>query len=111
MLNTGGAQDKLNAFSNDVDAIYLSSAHFGNVEYSVGKWLIGSRSSGDIAPVEGKEGYYLLCYADLSPYTVWEWQAIKALQEGEYAAWLADEPVKTRKVPKLPEAAMTRSTQ
>ena len=112
VLNTGGTQDKLNAFSNDADAIYLSSAHLGNVEYSVGKWLSsGSHSPGKIAPVEGKDGYYLLCYVDLSPYMVWEWQAIKALQEADYAAWLADEPVKTRKVPKLPEAAMTRSTQ
>ena len=101
----------LAAYENEPSAVYLPAAHRGNVEYSVGNWLYGSRSAGDTVIAEGKDGYYLLCYADLSPYTVWEWQAIKALQEADYAAWLADEPVKTRKVPKLPEAAMTRSTQ
>lgn len=101
----------LAAYENEPTATHLPAAHRGNVELSVGNWLRGARSAGDTMIAEGKEGYYLLCYADLSPYTVWEWQAINALQEGEYAAWLADEPVKTRKVPKLPEAAMTRSTQ
>ncbi|MBQ8858831.1 MAG: hypothetical protein IJ012_03470, partial [Clostridia bacterium] len=101
----------LAAYENEPTAVLLPAAHRGNVEMAIGNWLYGARSAGDTVIAEGKDGYYLLCYADLSPYTVWEWQAISALQEADYAAWLAETPVKTRKVPKLPEAAMTRSTQ
>lgn len=101
----------LAAYENDPTAVFIAAAHRGNTEMAIGDWLYKPRSSGDTVIAEGKDGYYLLCYADLSMYTVWEWQAIYALQDAEYAAWLAETPVKVRKIPKLPQAAMTRSTQ
>lgn len=101
----------VDGFAVDPLATYLPAAYYGTVEKPIADWLTADRTAGDTAVIEAQDGYAILCYAAPSPFAVWEWQAIHALQEAEYTAMQATYPVTLRSGVTLPQAALTVSSQ
>lgn len=111
------AQERLDAltsteaFATDPAATYLSAADFVGIERAVADWLAADHPAGATAIRLTKAGYAILCYVSPSPYAAWEWQAITALQEAEYAAMQAAYPARVKGAVDLPQAALLSSTQ
>ncbi len=104
------AKDKQNSLKTAADfaaagAAYLANAGYGVSERPVADWLAGHATPGDTQVLETSGGY-LLVYYDSPSLTLWEWQAVLSLQQAEYEAARAANPIWAAGAITVPTAAM-----